>query len=144
MSRRSMSARAAALVYLTPHDRELARGLGRRGLYRGVAHAGFDADLRHAGKGARDPHRSDQLHGLPQRLPVLELGAERAGTTGKKADPRSFCIQKTLQAIRHSDDVEFQLMFAGHNAYRFEDDPFYANGYVPTVKELVERLVTGD
>ena len=44
-------------------------------------------------------------------------------TTGKKADPRSFCIQKTLQAIRHSDDVEFQLMFAGHNAYRFGSRP---------------------
>ena len=65
-------------------------------------------------------------------------------TTGKKADPRSYCIQKTLQAIHHSDDVEFQLMFAGHNAYRFASDPFYANFYVPTVRELVERLQTGD
>jgi hypothetical protein len=65
-------------------------------------------------------------------------------TTGRKADPRSYCIQKTLQAIRHSDDVEFQLMFAGHNAYRFASDPFYANGYVPSVRELVERLQTGD
>ena len=67
-----------------------------------------------------------------------------ARTTGRKADPRSFCIQKTLQAIRHSDDVEFQLMFAGHNGYRFASDPFYANGYVPTVRDLVERLQTGD
>jgi hypothetical protein len=66
------------------------------------------------------------------------------GSTGKKADPRSYCIQKTLQAIRHSDDVEFQLMFAGHNAYRFARDPFYANGFIPTVRELVERLKTGD
>ena len=64
--------------------------------------------------------------------------------TGKKTDPRSFCIQKTLQAIRHSDDVEFQLMFAGHNAYRFASDPFYANGYIPSVKDLVERLQTGN
>ena len=66
------------------------------------------------------------------------------GTTGKKADPRSFCIQKTLQVISHSEDVEFQLMFAGHNAFRFGSDPYYANGFVPTVKELVARLVTGD
>ena len=65
-------------------------------------------------------------------------------STGKKADPRSYCIQKTLQAIRHSDDVECQLMFAGHNAYRFASDPFYTNGYVPSVRELVERLQTGD
>jgi NAD(P)H-dependent flavin oxidoreductase YrpB (nitropropane dioxygenase family) len=66
------------------------------------------------------------------------------GTTGRKADPRSFCIQKTLQAISHSDRIDDQLMFAGHNAYRFRDDPFYSNGFIPTVKQLVERLVTGD
>ncbi len=66
------------------------------------------------------------------------------GDTGKSPDPRSYCIQKTLQAISHSEDIENQLMFAGHNAYRFADDPFYSNGFVPTVKQLVERLVTGD
>jgi nitronate monooxygenase len=65
------------------------------------------------------------------------------GTTGKKADPRSFCIQKTLQEISHSDKIDDQLMFAGHNAYRFASDPYYANGFIPTVKQLVERLVTG-
>ena len=66
-----------------------------------------------------------------------------AGTTGHKPDPRSFCIQKTLQNISHDGDVENQLMFAGHNAYRFASDPFYANGFVPTVKQLVERIATG-
>ena len=65
-------------------------------------------------------------------------------TTGKKADPRSFCIQKTLQTVIHSDDIENHLMFAGHGAYRFASDPFYSNGFIPTVKELVERIVTGD
>jgi len=30
------------------------------------------------------------------------------------------------------------------SAYRFASDPFYANGYVPSVRELVERLQTGD
>ena len=65
-------------------------------------------------------------------------------TTGRKADPRSYCIQKTLQEISHGDDIENQLMFAGHGAYRFADDPFYANGFIPTVRELVERLQTGD
>jgi hypothetical protein len=66
------------------------------------------------------------------------------GTTGRKADPRSFCIQKTLQEISHSDRIDDQLMFAGHNAYRFRSDPFYSNGFIPTVKQLIERLVTGD
>lgn len=64
-------------------------------------------------------------------------------TTGKKPDPRSFCIQKTLQAIIHHGDVENQLMFSGHNAFKFAQDPFYANSFIPTVKELVERIKIG-
>jgi NAD(P)H-dependent flavin oxidoreductase YrpB (nitropropane dioxygenase family) len=64
-------------------------------------------------------------------------------STGKKADPRSFCIQKTLQDIAHDGSLERNLMFAGHNAYRFGADPFYSNGFVPTVKQLVERILTG-
>lgn len=67
---------------------------------------------------------------------------------GKKADPRSFCIQKTLQDIAHAapDDeaaMDHNLMFAGHNAHRFATDPFYSNGFIPSVKQLVERLLTG-
>lgn len=71
-------------------------------------------------------------------------------TTGQKADPRSFCIQKTLQTISHippgaDDDVimDHNLMFGGTNAWRFGTDPFYANGFVPTVGQLVERILTG-
>jgi nitronate monooxygenase len=64
-------------------------------------------------------------------------------TTGKKADPRSFCIQKTLQDVIHGQPINHQLMFSGHNAYRFASDPFYANGFVPTMKQLVDRIRTG-
>src|SRR6201747_2830398 len=64
---------------------------------------------------------------------------------GKRADPRSFCIQKTLQDIAHrgdtQDGVENNLMFSGHNAYRFATDPFYSNGFVPTVRQLFERML---
>lgn len=66
-----------------------------------------------------------------------------SGDNGRRPDPRSFCIQKTLQAIAHGDPPEQHLMFAGHNAYRFARDPWYANGFVPTVKQLVERIVSG-
>lgn len=66
-----------------------------------------------------------------------------AGTTGRIPDPRSFCIQKSLQTISHSDEIDNALMFSGHNAYRFGEDPFYTNGFIPTVKELVERIETG-
>jgi len=65
-------------------------------------------------------------------------------STGRLADPRSFCIQKTLQDIAHGGDVEANLMFAGHAAYNFKRDPFYSNGFVPTVKQLVDRILTGD
>ncbi len=65
-------------------------------------------------------------------------------TTGYLVDPRSFCIQKTLQDISHGGDVEQNLMFAGHAAFRFKQDPFYSNGFVPTVKQLVDRILTGE
>ncbi len=65
-------------------------------------------------------------------------------TTGKKADPRSFCIQKSLQNIIRGKDVENELMFSGHNAYKFADDPFYANGNIPTVADLIEKIKIGE
>ncbi|RJX66990.1 nitronate monooxygenase [Tsuneonella suprasediminis] len=65
-------------------------------------------------------------------------------TTGRLADPRSFCIQKTLQDIAHGGPVDENLMFAGHAAYRFKQDPFYSNNFTPTVKQLVDRILTGD
>jgi nitronate monooxygenase len=64
-------------------------------------------------------------------------------STGRLADPRSFCIQKTLQDIAHGGAVDKNLMFAGHSAFRFKSDPFYSNGFVPTVKQLVDRILTG-
>ena len=65
-------------------------------------------------------------------------------TTGRLADPRSFCIQKTLQDIAHGGPIENNLMFAGHSAYRFQQDVFYSNNFTPTVKQLVDRILAGD
>lgn len=64
-------------------------------------------------------------------------------TTDRRPDPRSFCIQKTLQQAVHDNDINNNLMFAGHNAFRFGSDPFYANGFVPTVEQLFGRILTG-
>jgi NAD(P)H-dependent flavin oxidoreductase YrpB (nitropropane dioxygenase family) len=69
--------------------------------------------------------------------------AERNFTTGRKPDPRSFCIQKTLTDIVQGADIDHELMFAGHNAYRFASDPLYKNNYIPTVQELMDNLVVG-
>lgn len=65
-------------------------------------------------------------------------------TTGRLADPRSFCIQKKLQGAIHGEPLDQNLIFAGHAAYRFKQDPFYSNNFTPTVKELVDRILTGD
>ena len=64
-------------------------------------------------------------------------------TTGKPPDPRSFCIQKTLQQIAHGAPIDAQLMFAGHNVFKFRQDPFYSNGFIPSVRQLVDRIATG-
>jgi NAD(P)H-dependent flavin oxidoreductase YrpB (nitropropane dioxygenase family) len=69
--------------------------------------------------------------------------AEMNYTTNRKSDPRSFCIQKTLQDIRQGIDIENQLMFSGHSAYRFATDSFYAEGFVPTIKQLIDRIMIG-
>ena len=65
-------------------------------------------------------------------------------TTGRKPDPRSFCIHKTLHDIIDNGDVDNNLLFSGKNGYLFHKDPFYANGFIPTVKQLVDRILTGD
>lgn len=65
-------------------------------------------------------------------------------TTSELPDPRSFCIQKTLQdVINYNKDINNNLVFAGSNAYRFASDPFYENNFIPTIKQLVERIMTG-
>lgn len=65
-------------------------------------------------------------------------------TTGRMPDPRSFCISKTLLNSIHSSDIENNLMFAGYNAFRFKSDEWYKGGtFMPTIKELVERIQFG-
>jgi NAD(P)H-dependent flavin oxidoreductase YrpB (nitropropane dioxygenase family) len=132
------------LVYLTPHDRDRAQGWIAEGFTEVLRTP--DSTLVFVTPAKALEIRTDQIEcmGCLSACQFSNWAQNEAGSTGKKADPRSFCIQKTLQAISHSDDVEFQLMFAGHNAYRFKDDPFYSNGFIPTVKELVARLQTGD
>ena len=68
---------------------------------------------------------------------------QKNGTTGRIPDPRSFCIQDALQGIAHGGSLEDNLMFAGHRAYRFAEDPYYANGFIPSVKQLIDRIQTG-
>ena len=64
-------------------------------------------------------------------------------TTDKKPDPRSFCIQKTLQDVKNAIEFNMQFMFSVNNAYRFATDEFYKDGHIPTIAELIERISIG-
>lgn len=65
------------------------------------------------------------------------------GTTGKLCDPRTYCIHKTLFDISHNGNTDDNLLFAGHQVYRFGQDPLYANGHIPTTHELIEAIKAG-
>jgi hypothetical protein len=132
------------IVYLTAADKLRAEAWVRHGFTEALRTP--DSTLVFV-----TPEKADEIHrdqiacmGCLSACQFSNWAQNEAGTTGKKADPRSYCIQKTLQAISHSDDIEHQLMFAGHNAFRFRSDPFYANGFIPSVRQLVERIMTGD
>src|SRR5579863_3123251 len=132
------------LVYLTPQDRDSAQRWVAEGFTEALRTP--DSTLIFVTPPQAFAIRTDQINcmGCLSACQFSNWAQTEQGTTGKKADPRSFCIQKTLQKICHSDDIETELMFAGHNAFNFASDPFYANGHIPTVRELVDRIITGD
>ena len=70
--------------------------------------------------------------------------SEEKGSTGIFPDPRSFCIEKTLQDIGHNGNIENNLLFSGHNAYRFSTDPLYEHGNIPTISQLVDTILRGN
>lgn len=136
--------RRGRVVYLTEHDRNRAEAWVAQGFNQGMKTP--DNTVIFVTPENANEILTDQINcmGCLSACQFSNWSQNEAGTTGKKADPRSYCIQKTLQNISHSDDVQHQLMFAGHNAYRFHSDPFYSNGFIPTVGQLVERIQTGD
>jgi nitronate monooxygenase len=131
-------------VYLTPADKARAEGWVAQGHTETMRTP--DSTLIFVTPQRANDIRADQVAcmGCLSACSFSNWAQNEAGTTGKKADPRSFCIQKTLQSIGHGTEVDQQLMFAGHNAYRFRSDPFYANGFIPSVHQLVDRIVTGN
>jgi len=130
-------------VYVVPADKEHAEGWVANGFTEAMRTP--DNTLIFVTPDRENQILTDQINcmGCLSACMFSNWAQNEEGSTGKKADPRSFCIQKTLQNISHSEDVDDQLMFAGHNAYRFANDPYYANGFIPTVKQLVERIATG-
>ena len=130
--------------WVTPHDRERARKWAAAG--ETTALKTPDDTVVFVTPEERETIRKDQADcmGCLSHCAFSSWKDHDDYTTGRLADPRSFCIQKTLQDIAHGGDTDDNLAFAGHAAYRFKQDPFYSNGYTPTVKELVDRILTGD
>ncbi|MBI5163582.1 MAG: nitronate monooxygenase, partial [Magnetospirillum sp.] len=132
------------IVWVAPHDKESAEKWIAQGFTEALRTP--DSTLIFVTPAKAEEIRIDQVDcmGCLSQCQFSNWAANEAGTTGKKSDPRSFCIQKTLQNIGHGHDVEHELMFAGHNAYRFGQDPYYAGGFIPTVKQLIERIASGE
>jgi NAD(P)H-dependent flavin oxidoreductase YrpB (nitropropane dioxygenase family) len=129
--------------YVTPEDLEKINGWAQLG-YTEAMKTPDDTFIFVAHEKAEEIH-TDQVEcmGCLSHCRFSNWKDHDDYTTGKKADPRSFCIQKTLQDIVRGGPLEHNLMFSGHNAYKFAADPFYSNGFVPTVGELVDRIMTG-
>ncbi|MDA8232033.1 MAG: nitronate monooxygenase [Magnetospirillum sp.] len=131
------------VVWVTPHDKERAEAWIAEGFSEALRTP--DSTLVFVTPDTAEEIRRDQTDcmGCLSQCVFSNWAQNEATTTGKKSDPRSFCIQKTLQNIGHGGDVENELMFAGHNAYRFAQDSWYGGGFIPTVRELVERIASG-
>ena len=130
--------------WVTPNDRDHARAWVAQGLTEALRTP--DDTVVFVNPGERELIRKDQADcmGCLSHCGFSAWKDHDDYSTGRLADPRSFCIQKTLQDIAHGGPVDENLMFAGHSAYRFKQDPFYSNNFTPSVKQLVDRILTGD
>ena len=130
--------------WVTPADLERARGWNAQGFTTALRTP--DDTVVFVSPEEREVIRKDQADcmGCLSHCGFSSWKDHDDYTTGRLADPRSFCIQKTLQDIAHGQPIDENLMFAGHAAYMFKQDPFYSNNFTPTVKQLVDRILTGD
>jgi hypothetical protein len=131
-------------IYLHEDDSEKAKKWIKEGFNK-IMHTP-DSTIIFVDEGKYDEIRSDQLNcsGCLTYCRFSNWAESEFLSKNRIPDPRSYCIRKTLYNISHGDNVEENLMFAGSLAYLFANDPFYAKGFIPTVKQLVERLLTGD
>lgn len=131
-------------VFVAPHDAEHARQWIADGYSEALKTP--DSTMVFVTPENAEIIRADQVNcmGCLSACSFSNWSQGETGNTGKRADPRSFCIQKTLQNIAHGGDTDHELMFAGHNAHRFATDPLYSGGNIPTVAQLIERIKAGD
>lgn len=132
----------AHTVYLTMHDRKRADEYMKNG--KPIAVRTPDHSLIFLSKEEEAAIKQDRMNCVGCLSACLFSGWSQAtGHLDRLPDARSFCITKTLTAIAHGESIDNNLMFAGHMAYRFAEDPLYKNGHIPTVQELIDVLLSG-
>jgi nitronate monooxygenase len=132
------------IIYVTAADKEQAEKWMAASFTDGLRTPDSTVIFVAPEKGKQIQTDQSECMGCLSQCQFSNWAQNESGTTGRRPDPRSYCIQKTLQDIVHDGTVDDQLMFAGHNAYKFKDDPYYSNGFIPTVKELIDQLHTGN
>ncbi len=115
-------------VYLTPADLDRARSWEAQGFIEALRTP--DSTLVFATPEKAKEILADQVAcmGCLSQCRFSNWSQHEADhSTGKRPDPRSFCIQKTLQNIAHDANepgtLDDNLMFSGHNAFRFAQGP---------------------
>lgn len=129
-------------VYLTAHDKKRTNDYATNG--KPVAMRTPDSSLIFVSKEEEAKIKADRADCVGCLSACAFSGWSQAtGHLDRIPDSRSFCINKTLTAIAHGESIDNNLMFAGHSAYRFGTDPMYKDGYIPTVAELIDALLSG-
>ena len=133
---------SAHTVYLTAHDFERAEKYMKAG--KSVPLRTPDSSLIFVTPDREEKLKKDRSQCVGCLAACAFSGWSQAtGHLDRLPDSRSFCINKTLTAIAHGEDVDWNLMFCGHTGYRFATDPMYKNGHIPTVQELIDALLSG-
>ena len=136
-------------VYLTPPDLARVTEWEAQGFTEALRTPDSHADLRHT--------RERRGKSWPTRSPAWAASASAGSPTGRRSSPSSATARRRTRAasasrrrcrpIAHDSDrdevMEHNLMFSGHNGFRFGSDPFYSNGFIPTVRQLFDRILTG-
>ena len=133
------------LVYLTAADKVRAEQLGgRRASPRRCARR--NSTLIFVTPEKENEIRTDQINcmGCLSRLHVLQLGAERAGHHRQEGRPAQLLHPEDAAGRSATPTTSTTSSCSpATTPTASRSDPFYANGFIPTVKQLVERLVTG-
>ena len=125
--------------------RRARQGLAGPGIHGGAEDARLDPDLRDTRKGRRDTARPDRVHGVPEPVQVLQLGPERQRLDRPQGGPAQLLHPENppghlpLGAPRGQSHVRRDT---GPTALR--PIPSIPTAFIPTVKQLFGRILTGD